>query len=66
MVITFVLTVSVTHICFPVLDTDECADQTHDCTQACANTVGSFICQCQHGYYLDTDGHTCTGKVYSC
>ena len=34
---------------------DECAEETHDCnpvTGICFDNVGSFICQCLHGYKL--------------
>lgn len=38
-------------------DIDECAD--FGCSQECENFVGSFLCKCDTGYELDTDGHTC-------
>ena len=43
------------------LDIDECSDGTHNCTQTCTNTVGSFTCGCSSGYELDVDGTTCNG-----
>nr|XP_057917944.1 collagen and calcium-binding EGF domain-containing protein 1 isoform X2 [Doryrhamphus excisus] len=43
------------------LDIDECADaNTTACSQICINTVGSFRCQCETGYFLEGDGRTCT------
>ena len=42
-------------------DIDECSDGTDDCSQTCTNTVGSFICGCNSGYELDSDGLTCNG-----
>ena len=42
-------------------DIDECIEGTHDCSQICINTVGSFICRCNSGYELDIDGVTCNG-----
>ena len=47
---------------FIYLDIDECSDGTDDCTQTCTNTDGSFICGCNSGYLLNTDGFTCNGK----
>ena len=44
------------------LDIDECSDGTHDCSQTCINTVGSFTCRCGNGYLLDTDEFSCNGK----
>ena len=40
---------------------DECSDGTHNCSQTCTNTEGSFICGCNGGYELDGDGATCNG-----
>ena len=42
-------------------DIDECSERTHDCSQICTNTDGSFICGCNSGYLLDSDGATCNG-----
>ena len=42
-------------------DIDECSEGTHNCSQICINTVGSFICGCNSGYELDRDGATCNG-----
>ena len=42
------------------LDIDVC-NETHNCSQICTKTNGSFICECYSGYLLDTDGVTCNG-----
>ena len=42
-------------------DIDECSEGTHNCFQICTNTDGSFICGCNSGYALDSDGVTCIG-----
>ena len=42
-------------------DIDECTNNTHNCTQTCTNTDGSFTCGCNSGYVLDSDGVTCNG-----
>ena len=48
-------------------DVDECADITlaSTCSQNCVNTYGSFECQCNSGFELDADGHTCNGKKFN-
>ena len=46
------------------IDIDECSDpQVHGCQHTCVNTIGSFYCDCDPGYTLDTNGKTCTGKL---
>lgn len=39
---------------------NEC-DGNHDCEQVCINTIDSFQCACQHGYFLALDGKRCQG-----
>ena len=34
-------------------DIDEYSDGTHNCSQICTNTNGSFICGCNNGFLLD-------------
>ena len=48
-------------------DIDECNNGTHNCSQICTNTNGSFTCGCKNGYQLDTDEVTCNGmyKTYT-
>ena len=31
------------------------------CEQICNNTIGSFECVCEQGYYLDDNNETCSG-----
>ncbi|XP_031551134.1 mucin-like protein [Actinia tenebrosa] len=40
-------------------DIDECDGSSHGCSQICANTPGSFTCDCRRGYLLNIDGRTC-------
>ena len=47
------------------LEIDECSEGTHDCSQVCTNTNGSFICGCNSSYLLDIDGSTCNGMIIS-
>ena len=42
-------------------DIDECNNGTHNCSQICTNTNGSFTCGCNNGYLLNIDEVTCNG-----
>ena len=42
-------------------DIDECNNGTHNCSQICTNTNGSFNCGCKNGYHLHLDEVTCNG-----
>ena len=42
-------------------DVDECTLNTHNCEHTCENTIGSFLCGCNAGYELISDGRTCEG-----
>ena len=53
------------YICF-YSDTDDCTDGTHNCSQICTNTNGSFTCGCFNGYELDYDNVTCNGMCKMC
>lgn len=42
-------------------DIDECADvHKSACSQICINSLGSYRCECEKGYFLEGDGKTCT------
>ena len=43
-----------------LLDVNECLG-TNPCTQLCNDTVGSFMCRCNNGFQLESNGFTCTG-----
>ena len=47
-------------------DMDECIDGTHNCAQICINTIGSFTCDCDDGYELDSDEVMCNGMYKTC
>ena len=47
-------------------DTNECSDGRHNCSQICINTIGSFTCDCDDGYELDSDEVTCNGMYIMC
>ena len=36
------------------------------CDHYCTETIQSYICSCYPGYTLDTDQHTCIGKLKPC
>lgn len=46
---------------FTVIDMDECRDGINACQETCTNTIGSYICGCNEGYRLNSDGQTCYG-----
>ena len=48
------------------LDIDECSEGIFGCSQGCINSVGSYFCTCQTGYYLDSDNTTCLGLCTKC
>ena len=43
-------------------DVNECTLNTDGCQQRCVNTPGSFRCECNSGYSLNSDGRTCSGE----
>ena len=52
-------------------DVDDCGDENGGCSQICINTEGSFTCDCNTGFVLDSDGATCNGEyllheTYTC
>ena len=44
-----------------ILDINECTNKTHDCDAdaRCNNTIGSYTCHCNEGYY--GNGTNCNG-----
>lgn len=42
-------------------DINECALGTDKCDQLCTNTQGGYVCSCNDGYELHTDGLACSG-----
>ena len=50
------------HSCKTNADINECSENRDGCAQLCSNTVGSYLCNCNSGYRLDTDRHSCNGK----
>ena len=49
----------------PHADIDECIEGSANCDQDCTNTIGSYMCSCNPGYHLASDGRTCNGKSVS-
>uniref|UniRef100_A0A8D8TIU5 Vitellogenin receptor n=1 Tax=Cacopsylla melanoneura TaxID=428564 RepID=A0A8D8TIU5_9HEMI len=43
------------------VDIDECI-HFGICDQTCTNTYGSYVCSCEHGFELQSDGKTCRVK----
>ncbi|XP_030639723.1 complement C1r-A subcomponent [Chanos chanos] len=50
---------------YQAVDVDECSSPNPEdesgplCSQICLNTVGSYLCACNHGYQLRPDQRTC-------
>ncbi|KAE8300348.1 Dorsal-ventral patterning tolloid-like protein 1 [Larimichthys crocea] len=42
-----------------VRDKDECSKDNGGCQHECINTVGSYVCQCRHGFILHENKHDC-------
>ena len=42
------------------VDLDECQVVNGGCEHTCVNTYGSYYCECDDGYSLNEDKHTCT------
>lgn len=43
------------------IDINECVLNTHNCSHTCYNNNGSYTCDCEVGYKLDTDSLSCIG-----
>ena len=43
------------------LDVNECEESNGGCKHQCKNTNGSYVCQCNKGFFLDGNGKTCSG-----
>ena len=52
-----------THICFYILDIDECSESSGPlCQHECVNTPATYHCECHLGYSLLNDGVNCQGN----
>ena len=45
------------------LEINECLTNNGGCAQICNNTVGSFRCSCNPGYFLLADARSCESKL---
>ena len=43
------------------IDINECKFDNGGCTDLCTNTPGSYTCQCEDGFALAVDKHSCYG-----
>ncbi|XP_066930439.1 fibrillin-2-like isoform X6 [Clytia hemisphaerica] len=41
-------------------DIDDCKTEANDCGQVCVNLLGSFRCECNPGFELETNGKNCS------
>ncbi|VDK86383.1 unnamed protein product [Litomosoides sigmodontis] len=46
-------------VAYFITDLDECRSNNAGCQQRCTNTIGSYQCECENGYVLADDGHSC-------
>ena len=44
------------------IDINECRVNTDNCSHRCVNTDGSYYCNCNAGYQLQSDKHSCKGN----
>ena len=45
--------------------TDECLSENGGCDHICIDTAEAYECQCNMGFVLGVDGHSCTGtRIY--
>ena len=44
-------------------DINECLANNGGCHHDCHNSDGSYSCSCNDGYRLNSDGHTCEGRL---
>ena len=56
-----VLAVRVKLLILPYADVNECNAVPSPCVQNCTNRNGSFSCDCNEGYSLNSDGINCDG-----
>ena len=49
---------------FLYLDVDECCNLAlNTCQHICKNTIGSYYCECNEGYMLQSDYRTCESML---
>ena len=46
------------------IDINQCSTNNGGCEQECTDLIPGYECSCYNGYELDTDKHSCTGKLY--
>ena len=46
-----------------ISEIDKCADGRSGCEHNCTNFNGSYVCSCMPGFSLETDKHSCNGKL---
>ena len=44
-----------------ITDINECSRGTDLCEHNCHNTIGSYYCSCDTGYFLTANGYSCHG-----
>ena len=48
--------------CCSIIDINECETANGGCEQLCSNIIGSFVCSCGVGYWLNENGLNCSGE----
>ena len=44
-----------------ISDFNECENDNGGCEDDCSNIEGSYLCNCEDGYNLDSNAYNCNG-----
>ena len=60
----YVYTCSVNHayLSLSLSDSNQCATNNGGCDHNCTDLIPGYLCSCDPGFLLDSDGHSCNGE----